>query len=727
MSKTCFARTLIASTLVIMPAAVAAQTSPASDDEETSSTEVDDTNEEADDEQSPPDEQTEPAGEETPEDEDEAESEQAPAEQQEGQSSPQQQGEADSQSEEDPESESTADEQDEADSREVQPPPDQSDQQPEGAPEESDGDESPISGLAGSDDDDEEGFEPVADIDETELQEITPADVYPFLEWDGMFRVRTDAAVNFDLGTAGTSAILPPAENNLPPDEHANEQNGLLWSTNMNFRLDPTIHLTENLRIHVEAALLENVVFGSLSDQRLTRPGTDPFYRPDPSRTVFQANQIPPREREWFENSVNINEVWGEIDTFLGSLRAGRMDNHWGLGIHANSGDCVDCNYGDHVDRIEFLTKPLGIYASASIDFPDQGVTTQTPDQIDDQAYDVAQIDDARQYTFSLFRQPRSDKDEQIRQQKLKDDQVPVLDGGARFTLRNQEGLSVPAAETTERSFNLVYRGLSLYVPDVWVQFKYAPNPETYVRLALEGVGVFGDIDNTTRSPVGGDDTGVNCFDEGDRSDNPDVCTSQDGESTDSGISQLGAAFESELYFGGPVRFGLNAGYASGGSSPNWGYATPGEGESVGLPNLDFYRFDPNYHVDLILFREVIGSVTNAYYANPYAQARFFESADQRMEVQLDAIASRVADPQGTPAQDGNWLGFELDAAVRYLRIDQFQAELEGGVLFPFEPLEARIDNAKLTRPPGTTGETFQENIEPSIPWTIQSNLVWQF
>ena len=543
--------------------------------------------------------------------------------------------------------------------------------------------------------------------------------------------MRSDAFVNFDLNTNGTSAILPPAENNNPSGPNsvpANEDAELLWGTDLDFRLDPTIHITESLRLHIESELLDNVVFGSLSDQRLTGARGTPF-RPDPSRTVFDSNQLPPREREWFENSLRINEAWGEVDTFLGEFRAGRMDNHWGLGMHANDGDCLDCDFGDHVDRIRFLTKPFGFYASAAIDFPDQGPTSQAADRIDGQPYDLSQIDDSRQYTFSIFRKPRSDKDKKIQQQRLKDEKAPVINGGARFTMRNQQGLSVPASDPTQPS-SLVYRGLSLYVPDIWAQFLYAPDPNTYVRVGVEGVGVFGDIDNVTTQPVGqpqDDEQPINCFDDAVRDSNPARCTQDsDGNPVDEGISEFGIAAESELYLGGPVRFGLDGGYASGGDTPNWGYPTASDNRA--FHGLDFYRFDPNYHVDLILFREVIGTVTNAYYFKPWAQARFFESPDQRMEVQLDAIASRVANTQGTPAanDDDGWLGLELDAAVRYLQIGTFHAGLEGGILFPFDALGAELGDDRLTRP-GQTGGTFSQNADPDIAWTVQGNLIWQF
>jgi len=579
---------------------------------------------------------------------------------------------------------------------------------------------SPISDLAESSD--EEGFEPVEDIEEDSLEEITPAELYPHVEWDGLFRVRSDADINFDLDTRGTSAIRPPIEST--GDNPAKSGNELLWTADTGLRLDPTIHISETLSVHVEAGILQNAVFGALPDTRLTDP--DESLRPDPSRTVFQSNQLSPREREWYEDAVQINELWGEIDTFLGEFRAGRMDNDWGVGIHANGGDCPDCNYGDHVDRFEFTTKPLGLfYTSAAIDFPDQGVTSQSANRSQGQAYDLSHIDDARQYTFSIFDKPRSQKEKKLEQQKLKEDQIPVLNGGARFTYRNQKGLYTDQVSTGPNGLNgqLIYRGLNMYAPDLWAQLLYNPGPDTYVRVELEGVGVFGDIDNATREPVRDSQSDVNCFEEGARDNNPDVCSSNDeADDTSQGLSQIGAALESELYFGGPVRFGLNSGYASGGNSANWGYqATDGS-------QHDFFRFDPNYHVDLILFREVVGTVTNAYYANPYAQARFFESPDQRMEVQLDAIASRASNIDGTPAgsEGDGWLGFELDAAIRYLQIDQFQAGLEGGVLFPFGALDAKLGRDRLTRPGGTES-TFNQNRSASIPWTIQTNFIWMF
>jgi uncharacterized protein (TIGR04551 family) len=586
---------------------------------------------------------------------------------------------------------------------------------------------SPISDLADSQSS-SDGFEPVEDIEEEMLQEITPTKVYPYFEWDGFFRLRSDAMVNLDLDTGGTSAILPPAETYKPSVNAANPGSELLWSTNMNLRFDPTLHISESLSVHVEADLLDNVVLGSLSDQRLNgyRGGT----LPDPSRTVTSANQISPRESDAFQNAVRINEAYGQIDSFFGRLKAGRMDFDWGLGTYANGGDCVDCDYGDHVDRVKYLSRPIfNLRASAAIDFPSQGPTSAGADRVDGQPYDLGQIDDARQYTFSILKKPLTKKEKEQRQKHLKEDQKPAYDGGVLFSYRQQKGRFFDDQDNATSGSNgslqdarLVYRGLDMFVPDVWFRMMYNPDSTTKIRVELESTGVFGQIDNTTDQQLSTSDT--NCFNE----DNQGIeeCTTIDQQggdttSTDEGIAQIGGALESEFYFGGPVRFGLNAGYASGGSTPNYGYQAGNSGGDV-----DFYRMDPNYHVDLILFREVIGTVTNAYYANPYVQARFFETPDRRLELQFDGIVSRAANAEGTPAGDDNWLGVELDGAVRYLQTETFRAGLEGGVLFPLGGLSAVRDRPRLTRP-GTTPENFTTGNSPSVAWTVQTNLTWLF
>ena len=111
------------------------------------------------------------------------------------------------------------------------------------------------------------------------------------------------------------------------------------------------------------------------------------------------------------------------------------------------------------------------------------------------------------------------------------------------------------------------------------------------------------------------------------------------------------------------MDFGVNAGFASGGTTPNWGMASDSQ---LNGDDLDFFRFDPDYHIDLILFRNVIGTVTNATYVNPYMQATFLDRGERKLRFDLDGILSRAWDVEGTPSGVSPWLGVELDGAMRF-------------------------------------------------------------
>src|SRR5690606_11881152 len=145
----------------------------------------------------------------------------------------------------------------------------------------------------------------------------------------------------------------------------------------------------------------------------------------------------------------------------------------------------------------------------------------------------------------------------------------------------------------------------------------------------------------------------VNCFNDDQFSGNEDACTTNaEGESTRRAVQQFGLALESEFQLDSLVSFRLNGGFASGGSTPNWG--------TTGPADLSYYRFHPDYQFDLILFSNVIGRVTNAYYVNPYAMVKFLESSSRHLELQLDAIGSRAFDALGTPSGTSPWLGLEF-------------------------------------------------------------------
>ncbi len=579
--------------------------------------------------------------------------------------------------------------------------------------------DSPISDLAGMSDED---FVPLEDIEEEDIDPIFPAKVYPYIDWSGQFRFRHRVASKFDLGTQGTSAILPPTESYTPTGNPANPDATRLWGSDIRLRLEPTLSITEGVKVHIEADLLGNQVLGSLPVNGLP---PNPI-RPDPSRNQVSSNQFSARESEWFQNAFTVNEAYGELNGFFGTLRAGRMDNHWGLGMFYNDGDCMDCDWGDSIDRVMVQSQFKGIYGRLTADWPGEGITSSNSNSPLGQPYDRTQIDDINQYTLSLSRAPQTQLEIERQHNTLTTQHKPVLNGGAMFTWRTQEGTFSNPFEDPDLSVTgnpLIYRGMNMYIGDAWAQFLYNPKADTMIRVELEFMGVIGSMDNSTMTAVGRTDNedanaDINCFNEDARAANDDTCNQ-----FSKAFQQYGLALETEFSVGGPVDFGVNAGFASGGTTPNWGMASDSQ---LNGDDLDFFRFDPDYHIDLILFRNVIGTVTNATYVNPYMQATFLDRGERKLRFDLDGILSRAWDMEGTPSGVSPWLGVELDGAMRFFLKDAFHASLEGGLLLPFEGLSARTNRPRLTQF-GTTSPEFTDDADATTAWTVQFKANWKF
>ena len=560
--------------------------------------------------------------------------------------------------------------------------------------------------------DDDIEFTRLDELDSQMLDRITAATTFPHVEWNGQLRTRSQLRYNFDLGTGGTSAVLPPVDTQVPDGQPADPDANALWTTDMRFRLGPTLHLTETLRVHSDIDFLHNVSLGA--DRRHHY-----FFDGQPS-----ANDRLFDSRSGSFGPVHVREAYGEIDAFFGTISAGRMLDDWGLGIFANDGKCTDCDWGDQVDRIAFQTGVWELNARLTYDLADSGVGPDTSGFDHGFPHQQGRLDHAHQWTAALFHSPVSREDHEQRLHQLRGGD-PVYNGGLYFMHRIQNG-QFPGEFNADDPADPVYRGMNMVSLSPWAQLQWEPEPGHNIRLELEALGSLGQIDNVTDQPVGFDDTengnngpDVNCFDGDARDANPQACrTDQAGDDTDKFVQQYGLAAETEFNFDSPVTFGVNGGFATGGDTENWGY-----GADAG-DRLDFARFSPDYHVDLILFREVIGTVTNAYYANPYVNAKFFDSGAQHMEIQLDGIASRAFERAGTPG-DSPWLGLELDASLRYIAGNDFVAALDGGILFPFAGLAAR-DGGQRLNAYGDPG-LFPDDRSPSLGWTVQGRLSWEF
>ena len=159
---------------------------------------------------------------------------------------------------------------------------------------------------------------------------------------------------------------------------------------------------------------------------------------------------------------------------------------------------------------------------------------------------------------------------------------------------------------------------------------------------------------------------------------------------------QVGGAIETTFGAPGSVFIGgLNLGGASGDPAPGFG-AYPGngttpragelEGPQLDIPRdrrIDNFRFNADYRVDRILFAEIVGTVTDAWYVRPWARTRLLEFRSYQLELATDATFSRAFYASSTPGNDAG-LGMELHAALTWASKDGFDVLAEYAVLFPF-------------------------------------------
>jgi uncharacterized protein (TIGR04551 family) len=171
---------------------------------------------------------------------------------------------------------------------------------------------------------------------------------------------------------------------------------------------------------------------------------------------------------------------------------------------------------------------------------------------------------------------------------------------------------------------------------------------------------------------------------------------------------QIGAALESE--FGAPLdpaAAGLDLGYASGDPAPGFGAfpkpnappPKPGDldGPQANLPydnKVDNFRFHPDYRIDRILFREIIGTVTDAYYVRPHARWHVWRLSTGTLTASVAGIASWAVYASSTPGGKTP-LGVEVDPTLAYSSKDGFGLALEYAVLFPLAGLDNPTQNLR--------------------------------
>ena len=544
--------------------------------------------------------------------------------------------------------------------------------------------------------------------DPTVARWTTPQTV---LDLHGYLRFRGEFQDNFffDRVAPDGSMDLPfrlfrPAEDDVIPaggctgddtsaacDQHANA------FANMRLRLEPVIHLSDDVRIRMQIDVFDNMVLGStpnsLAVASYRDPASgfiDPQYRYDrttfaPVDTLNTTLVAPQAGVNSLQDSIVARRAWAEVrNRTLGELRFGRMGSHWGLGLLANGGTGIDSDYQTDVDRIMLITRLAGITIFGAWDFTSEGLLYQEPADLGGLPFDRSRLDDTDQ--FVLGAAYRATEEEQAAALQRGD---AVFNIGAYFVYRNQNlssggttnpfGLCVVCTddEAANRRISdpvFVRRGADVFVPDLWIQFLYEK-----LRLEVEAVMVLGTIQNLSNTVFAPGEGGTNAAE----------------------LLQFGIAFEGEYHLlNDQLGIYFNAGYASGDADQEGlsqiGGLQPqlpaGPDRRIDRTYSTFY-FHPNYRVDLIFWRNVMRQVGGAYYFRPGLSYDFIRNSfGQLLGARADVIWSRASVPIQSWGNADD-LGVEIDVSLYYRSedgpdiLDGFYAQAQWGIFFPLDGL----------------------------------------
>lgn len=536
-----------------------------------------------------------------------------------------------------------------------------------------------------------------------------------FLEFDGYFRFRYDFFYNLDLGTyynntdAGGGATGPFAPGFAPPVPLCNTDVGTrpvgnpgdtdfvagsdscannagtgksLGGANMRLRLEPVFNVYEDVKVKMQVDVLDNMVLGSTPDGFPLNP-ISPLL-------AFSQTQLTPTAgvNTIWQDSIRVKRAWAEVMTPLGQLRMGRMPSHFGMGLLANEGRGIDGDFGDSNDRIMFATKIGDFFIVPAYDWVVSGPTSAIVETPYGQPFDRDQRDDVDQYILAIV---KKDKDEDI-EQKLANDEW-VINGGTyqvgRFQAldaANYFNTGDPNAQAT--TDQLVERDAQAYIYSYWVKFMWRK-----LVIEAEYAGILGRIGNAELTGGIG-------------SQGPELTINQHAASVQMQYKVLKDALTFELLFLA----------ASGDSAPGWGIrplssasAIPGAWDGTQAPgggdnSINNFRLDPNYVVDMIFWRQLVGTITDALIIRPSVQYNLTQGFGARLDLIYSRALHASSTPSGSFSQRTNEmgenislgspnanLGVEADLKLFYDSEDGFHAWFQYGIFIPMAGLDREV------------------------------------
>jgi uncharacterized protein (TIGR04551 family) len=497
----------------------------------------------------------------------------------------------------------------------------------------------------------------------------------------GSFRFRSELLLGGDLGN-GSSPVPEPLGASTGVDEDAST---LTWAS-VRLRYEPSIHVGPAISVHLGLDALDNVIMGS------THEGAGG----DLSLGLLGDSQASPSSgRNGWRDALAVRQAfarWFAIDTI--ELKAGRMVDHFGLGILRNGGLCEDCDFGTVVDRVSLGLGISGFQIEAAWEFTAVGVTSdlafESERQAGGQAKDLGLSDDVTTYMLKAGQYPVSLAEKAARAVLLDEERGWAVDWAvfALFTDQDRSSLEPTvdnsvecgASETLGNGMpvssyactRLVRRDAFFLRPGLWLRAEKRPSMFETIRFEIEASALLGSIAHPQR-----------LFED-------DAQEAKD-------FSGFGMAAELE-WKRDATTYGLDFGFATGDDGPYVGVLDGNNAvdpDDDGYANNDAIRnnrtitsfhFNRDYRLDLILFRQILGAVTNAVYFKPYISHELLRTETSTIYARLDALYAMAMRPSGTPGGGDHW-GLEFDGRFGIDTVSGFTASLALGVLLPLDAL----------------------------------------
>lgn len=472
------------------------------------------------------------------------------------------------------------------------------------------------------------------------------------VELSGAFRLRGERLHNLDLDRGLTPSGVP-----LYPVPLADPDAQTLHHSDMRLRTDLSMYAPfGSVRVNMRVDVVDNLTLGSTP---LGTPLTTTTQWPD---AEAQTNHF-----------MQLKRVWGEALTPFGVIAAGRMGNTWGTGMLSNGGDCVDCDSGDAADRLAFVTTQQDHFIAVAYDVGWRGPVVAR--KVPTRSLDIEPSDNMHTFTAAILRQRDA-----IALDRRTEAGKATFDYGAVYSFRRQRNdfplEYVPTEEEIDSTTSqVVGRGYRAHVADVWLRL-VAPA----FRVEAEVAVLSAHIEEASLIP-------------GVRYDVPLTSLQYGGVV----LTEVGRPE-------GRVSGGFDFGLASGDGAPGFG-ATPAPNQGPGLPgdldgaqvNPPFdtaannFRFHPDFRIDQILFREILGTVTDAVYVRPHARVDLWRSTAGKLTFKLSGVASQALYATSTPG-GANALGVEIDPSLDYVSRDKFRLGLDYAALFPLAGLDNMVE-----------------------------------